>query len=1329
MKLLFQNRLGFSERMNPSTMALMHRNHEGRHEVGDRHTDTPTHRHTDTPTHRHTDTPTQFTSKLICLLLAIFFMTDVNAQHTSHPKFLCGTVVTPETERMILEKVTSEESRLGLCDDLPLNTAPKKYKLILEIVKNQDGTTTPTQSQMVDIRNFINERFNPLGITFTFFEFQQNCNNCGDPFASGWSRTNPILNTVDFKDCLWGRLSTQSTTAASGQATLETGRFWANFNFLPNITHELGHTLGLLHTFNNFSATNNSNNELIKNDGSCTCNCKQKGDLICDTPVDPFVVGNSSWNSAMFDQVNLKIKNLDNRLDNCNNGYTLLNNGPFNTAPKIFFNLMSPHIQDNPSTFLSPGQASFMKNYSSGRPWEVNTSTSSGGMMEGGFTVNSPTTINVSKNITGDIIINSRLTLNNATLEFLENSKVVINSGGQLILNNSHLKAFKGMECIPAAQTWKGVKTQGPGFSRVTLQNKSSISDALIGIESISNPTVLIKVLSGSNINSFWNTSLKLNCLGIVDVYDSYINGVVDIQNFSNVHFSNSRLNSPEILGTVSNFVNTTTSFTNNSYVVSPLEINNTGIKNINIRNSSFLRSIFIKNGGGTSIIRDNPIVGSLTMINCAKFDVYNNNFNASNGLTIDGFGAATNPLVAKNIFNVSAVSYKHNNRAATSILQCNSFNVLGTNDLNLLEPFALNQGSNILSAGNIFSRTNTEISYSGDQKINYFFKNIGTEEPINIGGPSATLFQKLSVLTNSTSACALAYPNTPAIPAHCKNGVRDGNELGIDCGGSCPPCVIAPDFPSINSCTNGIKDGNETGIDCGGSCPPCHCKDGIQNNGEVGIDCGGPCPACFTIPQCQNGIMDGNETGIDCGGSCSPCSDGIVHCYNGVLDGNETGIDCGGSCPPCTISYLPSCYNGVIDGNETGIDCGGICPSCGSDSNPPVYSQAPTAAYQMSNHTPFVTQLNGIYGTEIPLGNDIHVLTDFNSHRLTLDNGNSCALQSYIINNSATNPALVLQRLQSFSPNVSANSIHILFTKSQYFTSAQIANILALNPAVVQDQYISYILYKTNTFTSTQKASIISAVNAGSLRQTKEAKLSVKLQYKNAILRDNIVTQGMNFPLNFNLLRTLMAQNPEITKVFEIAQSYADQKKFDLAIQALNEVDLCQLTDPNYRAQLTGMIALYTIEKDNIGKGFATSEVQNILSNLVASEHGIATDIAKSKLISSSSRSSEISFTRWQYDPLKFRQENEKEALVENEIFIFPNPATNVINVSMSQFTDGANTTLFIKNMEGKILSQHKLSFVASQISIADLPTGMYYIQVEGNGRSLETKKFIKVK
>ena len=73
-------------------------------------------------------------------------------------------------------------------------------------------------------------------------------------------------------------------------------------------------------------------------------------------------------------------------------------------------------------------------------------------------------------------------------------------------------------------------------------------------------------------------------------------------------------------------------------------------------------------------------------------------------------------------------------------------------------------------------------------------------------------------------------------------------------------------------------------------------CTDGIQNGNETGIDCGGP--TCVACPNCFNGIQDGNETGIDCGPSCpDPC-----HCSNGILDGDETDIDCGGSCQPCPV-------------------------------------------------------------------------------------------------------------------------------------------------------------------------------------------------------------------------------------------------------------------------------------------------------------------------------------------------------------------------------------------------------------------------------------------
>ncbi|MTB50237.1 M14 family zinc carboxypeptidase [Lewinella sp. W8] len=68
-------------------------------------------------------------------------------------------------------------------------------------------------------------------------------------------------------------------------------------------------------------------------------------------------------------------------------------------------------------------------------------------------------------------------------------------------------------------------------------------------------------------------------------------------------------------------------------------------------------------------------------------------------------------------------------------------------------------------------------------------------------------------------------------------------------------------------------------------SCSPT-CGDGIQNGQETGVDCGGPdCAAC---PTCDDGIQNGNETGVDCGGpDCAACP--ISYCGS---QGNSTNYE-----------------------------------------------------------------------------------------------------------------------------------------------------------------------------------------------------------------------------------------------------------------------------------------------------------------------------------------------------------------------------------------------------------------------------------------------------
>ncbi len=225
-------------------------------------------------------------------------------------------------------------------------------------------------------------------------------------------------------------------------------------------------------------------------------------------------------------------------------------------------------------------------------------------------------------------------------------------------------------------------------------------------------------------------------------------------------------------------------------------------------------------------------------------------------------------------------------------------------------------------------------------------------------------------------------------LPEHCKNGTKDGDESGSDCGGSCYPCPSGGDCGKAQDCasqvctaakcqepicSDGVRNGSETGTDCGGpncaACPPAEtctapgdcstgicksgtcvdptCADGQQNGKETDVDCGGgACPAC-------DGANKGCVIGGDCtSGICTAYSCALASCTDGVKNGKETGQDCGGAtCKACSVGkgcsapsdcvsnvctggscVAASCGDGVKNGTETDVDCGGAdCGKCAS--------------------------------------------------------------------------------------------------------------------------------------------------------------------------------------------------------------------------------------------------------------------------------------------------------------------------------------------------------------------------------------------------------------
>ncbi len=276
-----------------------------------------------------------------------------------------------------------------------------------------------------------------------------------------------------------------------------------------------------------------------------------------------------------------------------------------------------------------------------------------------------------------------------------------------------------------------------------------------------------------------------------------------------------------------------------------------------------------------------------------------------------------------------------------------------------------------------------------------------GSETDVDCGGSHCSARCAAGASCGTGADCASGLCNAATqkcVASECADGTKDGTETDVDCGGSCSTkcavnktCAAATDCASglcnptthvcaATTCFDGVLDGNETAIDCGGSCPE---KCGTGQHCVAYSDClSGACVSgsntCAT-DQCHDGIQNGNETGVDCGGSCSTgCGVGVAcltnadcanpqglvgeagycdtatftcdatSCTDGAKDGDETDKDCGGSCNPCAIGQgcgagtdctsgwcnaarnmcvYNQCQDGIQEANELGLDCGGtVC-------------------------------------------------------------------------------------------------------------------------------------------------------------------------------------------------------------------------------------------------------------------------------------------------------------------------------------------------------------------------------------------------------------------
>ena len=133
------------------------------------------------------------------------------------------------------------------------------------------------------------------------------------------------------------------------------------------------------------------------------------------------------------------------------------------------------------------------------------------------------------------------------------------------------------------------------------------------------------------------------------------------------------------------------------------------------------------------------------------------------------------------------------------------------------------------------------------------------------------------------------AVPIGPRCQApSCFDEVRNGEEPDVDCGGPCPtPCPDDAACRMASDCHSGVCSGDLL------TCLRPDCDDGVHNGEESAVDCGGACAGCETGQDCQNAS--------DCASNiCDGARCAENTCLDGIRSGTETDKDCGGHCGAC---------------------------------------------------------------------------------------------------------------------------------------------------------------------------------------------------------------------------------------------------------------------------------------------------------------------------------------------------------------------------------------------------------------------------------------------
>lgn len=164
----------------------------------------------------------------------------------------------------------------------------KKFSVVVHIVMDNSPAPNITEAEILENIDSLNNKFAPICVSFEVCEFKYINNSYYDEVKNeNWKEMQALYNVKNRINIYYVSEILNPGGGAAGFAgfgcitnLIEEGVVIKKSSTPRTLYHEMGHYFGLLHTFEG------SGTELVN--GS---NCTTAGDLICDTPSDPFVKG------------------------------------------------------------------------------------------------------------------------------------------------------------------------------------------------------------------------------------------------------------------------------------------------------------------------------------------------------------------------------------------------------------------------------------------------------------------------------------------------------------------------------------------------------------------------------------------------------------------------------------------------------------------------------------------------------------------------------------------------------------------------------------------------------------------------------------------------------------------------------------------------------------------------------------------------------------------------------------------------------------------------------------------------------------------------------